>query len=59
MGLGFEPQRNHKSGLIERLIHFLFYITELSLVAQERAEGPKAHSPGQRPGYISSQQGAL
>ena len=25
----------------------------------ERAEGPKAPSPGQRPGYISSQQGAL
>ena len=27
VGLGFEPQRNHKSGLIERLIHFLFIYT--------------------------------
>ena len=52
MGLGFEPQRNHKSGLIERLIHFLFYITELSLVAQERAEGPKAPNPWQHPGDV-------
>ena len=25
--------------------------TELSHVVQERAEGPKAPSPGQRPGY--------
>ena len=30
--------------------------TELSHVVQERAEGPKAPSPGQRPGY---KQGAL
>ena len=28
-------------------------------VAQERAEGPKALSPGQRPGYTRSQQCAL
>ena len=34
-------------------------VTELPHVVQERAEGPKAPSPGQRPGYISSQQGAL
>ena len=35
------------------------YITELSHVVQERAEGPKAPSPGHRPGYNSNQQGAL
>ena len=34
-------------------------VTELPHVVQERAEGSKAPSPGQRPGYISSQQGAL
>ena len=34
-------------------------ITELSHVVQERAEGPKAPSPGHRPGYNSNQQGAL
>ena len=33
--------------------------TELSHAVQERAEGPKALSPGHRPGYNSSQQGAL
>ena len=32
---------------------------QVSQVVQERAEGPEAPSPGQRPGYISSQQGAL
>ena len=32
---------------------------ELSHVVQVRAEGPKAPSPGQHPGYSSSQQGAL
>ena len=37
----------------------LVYYTELSHVVQERAEGPKAPSPGHRPGYSSSQQGAL
>ena len=34
-------------------------ITELSHVVQERAEGPKAPSPGHRPGDNSNQQGAL
>ena len=33
--------------------------TELSYVVQERAEDPKAPSPGHRPGYNSNQQGAL
>jgi len=32
---------------------------ELSHVVQVRAEGPKAPSPGQHPGYSSSQQGTL
>ena len=32
---------------------------ELSHVIQVRAEGPKAPSPGQHPGYSSSQQSAL
>ena len=34
-------------------------MTELSHVVQVRAEGPKAPSPGQRPGYAGNQQGAL
>ena len=34
-------------------------MTELSHVVQVRAEGPKAPSPGQRPGYVGNQQGAL
>ena len=29
--------------------------TELSHVVQERAEGPKAPSPGHRPGYTGNQ----
>ena len=33
--------------------------SELSHVVQERAEGPKAPSPGHRPGYNSNQRGAL
>ena len=37
---------------------YLLYI-EVSQVAQVRAEGPKAPSPGHRPGYNSNQQGAL
>ena len=37
---------------------FQFFI-EVSQVVQERAEGPKAPSPGHRPGYNSNQQGAL
>ena len=32
--------------------------SELSHVVQERAEGPKAPSPGHRPGYNSNQRGA-
>ena len=32
---------------------------ELSHVVQVRAEGPKAPSPGHRPGYDGNQQGAL
>ena len=35
------------------------YLTELSHVVQVRAEGPKAPSPGHRPGYNGNQQGAL
>jgi len=35
------------------------YLTQVSHVVQERAEGPKAPSPGHRPGYNGSQQGAL
>ena len=33
--------------------------TEVSHVVQVRAEGPKAPSPGHRPGYDGNQQGAL
>ena len=35
------------------------YFTEVSHVVQVRAEGPKAPSPGHRPGYNGTQQGAL
>ena len=34
-------------------------VTELSYVIQLRAEGPKAPSPGHRPGYDGNQQDAL
>ena len=34
-------------------------MTELSHVVQERAEGPKAPSPGHRPGYNDNLLGAL
>ena len=33
------------------------FCTELSHVVQVRAEGPKAPSPGHRPGYNGNQQG--
>ena len=33
--------------------------SEVSHVVQVRAEGPKAPSPGHRPGYNGNQQGAL
>ena len=46
------------STLITRY-HPLSHVTEVSQVVQERAEGPKAPSPGHRPGYNSNQQGAL
>ena len=38
---------------------FLYHIIELSHVVQVRAEGPKAPSPGHRPGYDGNQQDAL
>ena len=34
-------------------------LSDFLQVVQERAEGPKALSPGQRPGYTRSQQCAL
>ena len=40
-------------------IMYIILFTELSHVVQERAEGPKAPSPGHRPGYSSNQYGAL
>ncbi len=36
-----------------------FLVIELSHVIQVRAEGPKAPSPGHRPGYDGNQQDAL
>jgi hypothetical protein len=42
---------------VNQMVKHLY--TELSYVVQERAEGPKAPSPGQRPGYNSNQQVAL
>ena len=41
------------------LTPFSLYFTEVSHVVQVRAEGPKAPSPGHRPGYNGNQQGAL
>ena len=35
------------------------FFTERAHVVQVRAEGPKAPSPGHRPGYNGNQQGAL
>ena len=37
----------------------IYKYTEVSHVVQVRAEGPKAPSPGHRPGYNGNQQGAL
>ena len=37
----------------------MIFLTELSPVVQARAEGPKAPSPGHRPGYNGNQYGAL
>ncbi len=34
-------------------------LSDFLQMAQERAESPKALSPGQRPGYASNQQYAL
>ena len=36
-----------------------YVFTKLTHVVQERAEGPKAPSPGHHPGYNGNQQGAL
>ena len=41
------------------LLVFSILLTEVSHVVQVRAEGPKAPSPGHRPGYNGNQQGAL
>ena len=49
-------QKAQKDDLAKRKV--ILFI-ELSHVVQERAEGPKAPSPGHRPGYNSNQQGAL
>ena len=38
---------------------FFLFFTEVLHVVQVRAEGPKAPSPGHRPGYNGNQQGAL
>ena len=47
---------------IEKISYFCrnyALLTELSHVVQVRAEGPKAPSPGHRPGYDGNQQDAL
>ena len=43
----------------QNVLSFFYDITELSHVVQVRAEGPKAPSPGQRPGYDGNPQDAL
>ena len=46
--------------MIQTMIQLMIQLmTELSHVVQERAEGPKAPSPGHRPGYNGNQQDAL
>ena len=46
--------------MIQTMIQLIIQLmTELSHVVQERAEGPKAPSPGHRPGYNDNLLGAL
>ena len=47
--------------MIHPLFRYSLYLllTEVSHVVQVRAEGPKAPSPGHRPGYDGNQQDAL
>ncbi len=46
--------------MIQTMIQLMIQLmTELSHVVQERAEGPKAPSPGHRPGYNDNLLGAL
>ena len=49
---------NHQNSETERYSVYQLF-AELSHVVQERAEDPKAPSPGHRPGYNGNQQGAL
>ena len=51
-------QKKDALRIVQQCIFFLFF-TEVSLVVQVRAEGPKAPSPRHRPGYNGNQQGAL
>ena len=45
--------------IVEKKSFCFHQINEVSHVVQVRAEGPKAPSPGHRPGYNGNQQGAL
>ena len=52
----YDTKKTQKDDLAKRKV--ILFI-ELSHVVQERAEGPKAPSPGHRPGDNGNQQGAL
>ena len=52
----YDTQKTQKDDLAKRKV--ILFI-ELLHVVQERAEGPKAPSPGHRPGDNGNQQGAL
>ena len=63
LGIQFEFQGLIINKLQRQKIRFLSFssglLTEVSHMVQVRAEGPKAPSPGHRPGYNGNQQGAL
>ena len=54
---GCKGTANRRQYKIKKELFFIF--TQVSHVVQVRAEGPKAPSPGHRPGYNDNQQGAL
>ena len=59
---GVSPKRDIKKDLRYRAMRTILERSSINRtlqVVQERAEGPKAPSPGQHPGYASNQQCAL
>ena len=50
IGIAISYTKKDALRIVRQCIFFLFF-TEVSHVVQVRAEGPKAPSPGHRPGY--------